>query len=154
MPAVGAVELPHTWRPRLGRVVPYTMATLLLVLLTTVALLLPDSAGAIDRVGIIGFAVVAFALIHRLADVRVVGRADGLVVQNWALRREVAWAEVVGVRLAPGDAWLVLDLDDGSTLAAMGVQGADGERGRRYAREVAVCVAVYGAPRGGSSEDV
>ena len=56
-------------------------------------------------------------------------------------RRRLEWPEVVGVRLLRDDPWMMLDLADGSALAAMGVQKADGayaqEQATRFARMVA-----------------
>ena len=56
-------------------------------------------------------------------------------------RRRVDWAEIVAVRLGPDDPWVYLDLADGTALAAMGIQSADGDRARAAATELAALVA-------------
>lgn len=139
-----ALQLPVTWRPRFGRLVPYLLAVVALVGFVTVALILTGEgeAGAqvLDRVVLVVFGVsIAYAL-HRFASVRVSADEGGLTVRNLARHRRLDWAEVISVRLAPGDPWVYLDLADGTTLAAMGIQGADGERGRQQARELATLV--------------
>ena len=67
-----------------------------------------------------------FALVRS----RVVAEAERLVVVNGYRRREYEWAEVVAVHLPPGAPWVTLDLADGTTVAAMGIQGSDGDRAR------------------------
>jgi hypothetical protein len=61
-------------------------------------------------------------------------------VVNGYRRREFAYAEVVGVHLPPGAPWVTLDLSDGSTVSAMGIQGSDGDRARKAARELRAVV--------------
>ena len=70
---------------------------------------------------------------------------DGLLVTNYLKSRRLEWSEIVGVRLAPGDPWVQLDVSDGGTLAVMAIQTADGDRGRAMALELANAVATYGA---------
>jgi hypothetical protein len=48
--------------------------------------------------------------------------ASGVTVVNLTTRRRLEWAEVLGVNLRPGDPWVSLDLADGTTLPAMGIQ--------------------------------
>nr|WP_269204592.1 PH domain-containing protein [Motilibacter deserti] len=78
---------------------------------------------------------------HRLADVRVVADEHGLTVANILGRRSLDWAEVVGVTLRPADPWLVLDVADGTTVSAMGVQGSDGAYAVRQAAQLELLVA-------------
>jgi hypothetical protein len=70
-----------------------------------------------------------------------VAEADRLVVVNGYKRRELAWAEVVAVHLPPGAPWAVLDLADGTSLPAMGIQGSDGARAKRAVRELRALLA-------------
>jgi hypothetical protein len=90
-----------------------------------------------DRLALVGFAILVVAGLALLARPRVRADAYGLEVVNVRRRHRLAWAQVVGVRLSRHDPWLVLDLDDGTTLNAMGVQNADGARARSAAREIA-----------------
>ncbi|MGO4751310.1 PH domain-containing protein, partial [Streptomyces sp. 2MCAF27] len=41
---------------------------------------------------------------------------------NLTTKRRLAWAEVLRVNLRSGDPWVYLDLSDGTSLAAMGIQ--------------------------------
>ena len=83
----------------------------------------------------------AFLLGFALVRSRVVARADRLVVVNGYRRREYEWAQIVAVRLPPGAPWVTLDLADGTTAAAMGIQGSDGDRSRRAVREIRALMA-------------
>jgi hypothetical protein len=72
--------------------------------------------------------------------------ADRLVVVNGYRRREYAWAQVIAVHLPPGAPWVTLDLADGETAAAMGIQGSDGARAQQAARELKRLVARLSEP--------
>jgi hypothetical protein len=90
-----------------------------------------------SRLGVVLFGLAAVYVLHRLASVRVEASDDGVLVANVLGRRRLEWAEVVGVRLSRDDPWMLLDLSDGTALAAMGVQKSEGERAARQAREFA-----------------
>jgi hypothetical protein len=77
---------------------------------------------------------------HRLGDVRVAADEHGATVVNILRRRRLEWAEIVGVRLLRDDPWMMLDLSDGGTMAAMGVQEADGRRAQEQAQRFAELV--------------
>ena len=62
---------------------------------------------------------------YALARSRVVARQDGLTVVNGP-RPAAEWNEVVAVSLRPGSPWAVLDLGDGTTVPALGIQASDG----------------------------
>ncbi|MDQ4008421.1 MAG: PH domain-containing protein, partial [Actinomycetota bacterium] len=65
---------------------------------------------------------------------------SGLRVVNVFKARRLEWAQVVQVRLNPGDPWAVLDIDDGTTVKAMAIQGSDGGRARRATDELRLLV--------------
>lgn len=148
--------LPRTFRPRRGRIAILVAAVALTVSLAVVAVILPspgrtaDGFTTTDRLGFVAVGLVLVGGLVLLARPHVVADADGLRVVNVGRSHTLAWSQVVGVRLAPGDAWLVLDLDDGSTLAAMGVQSADGDRGRRDAETIGRLAETLGAPPAGA----
>jgi hypothetical protein len=129
------------FRPVRARVVVYVCAAAVLVTLVTLAVVLPSGGphpwGPGSRLGVVLFGLVSVALLHRLASVRVETSDDGILVANVIGRRRLEWAEVVGVRLSRDDPWMLLDLSDGTALAAMGVQKSEGKRGQRQAREFA-----------------
>ena len=113
-------------------------------MLVALAVLLPSDGangwGPGSRISVVVFGLVIAYFLHRLASVRVETDADGVTVVNILNRRRLEWAEVVGVRLSRDDAWMLLDVSDGSSLAAMGVQRSEGalaeEQVRTFARLV------------------
>lgn len=151
-PAPGVPSLPVTWRPRLGRFVVYAMAAVVTVTSLALAALLPAEV----RAGFSGPQVATLVLLWAglmalgwaLSRPRVLADASGLTVVNMVRTRRLEWAEVVSVRMASGDPWVLLDVSDGTTLPAMGIQSADGERGRRAARELRALVDRYSQPGG------
>ena len=97
-------------------------------------------AGTNCAAAILGtFATVAlegFACLNALMRSRVVATREALVVVNGYKRRELAWEQIVAVHLPPGAPWVTLDLTDGTTCSAMGIQGSDGARSTRAARDL------------------
>ncbi|MBC3762052.1 PH domain-containing protein [Quadrisphaera sp. RL12-1S] len=124
--------------PRVARVLGVAAVVLFSVLAATVV-----GQTAWDRVGfvVVGLAVMAFAEMQ--ARVVAVPDEHGLFVRNLVHRRRLEWAEVVGVSFGGGRPWVQLDLSDGDTLAVMGVQRADGERGVAEADRLATLVALH-----------
>lgn len=99
--------------------------------------------GWFDRMGFLVVAGAVGWVLSRFAFVAARPRADGLAVRNLLTRRDLEWAEIVGVRLADGDPWVTVDLADGDTLAVMAIQRADGEHGRAEARRLSTLVALH-----------
>ena len=121
----------------------YGTAAVVVAVSVVLAVVLPGGSGGfrlIDRVGLILFGLGVAALLHVLARPRVRANEDGVTVVNVFRRRQLEWAEILEVTLREGDPWVYLDLTDGSVLAAMGLQAADGERGRAMARELRALV--------------
>lgn len=130
-----------TFRPLWARRVLLPLAALIVVSFTGAAIAVPEPFGAPDRIAMVLFGGVFAAGFLRLAAVRIETDDEGLTVVNVVRRRRLAWAEVVDLRLPPGDPWLVLDLSDGQALPAMGVQGSDGAYAREQARALGRLVA-------------
>lgn len=134
------VPLPHTWRPRLARVVGFCLAAMAFIGGIALALLLPDTSGAdyhaADRVGVavIGTLIAGALLVLIRPALR--ADADGLEVVNFLSRRRLAWAEVVGIDLAATQSWAAFDLSDGTSLPVVALQTADGKRFRRAIEEL------------------
>ena len=124
----------------------YGTAAVVVAVTVVLAVALPEGSGGfrlIDRVGLILFGLGVAALLHVLARPRVRADEDGVTVVNVFRRRQLEWAEILEVTLREGDPWVYLDLTDGSVLAAMGLQAADGERGRAMARELRALVRIH-----------
>ena len=71
-----------------------------------------------------------------LSRSRVTADHERIVVVNGFRRRDFARAQVVAVTLPRGAPWATLDLHDGTTVPAMGIQGSDGDRALQAVREL------------------
>ena len=129
------------FRPVRARAVVYVCAAAVLVTLVALAVVLPSGGphpwGPWSRLGVVLFALLAVFVLHRLASVRVETSDDGSSsptssgAGGWSGPR---WSACGCSR---DDPWMLLDLSDGTALAAMGVQKSEGERAQRQAREFA-----------------
>ena len=138
------VPLPRTWRP-LGPRVAGAVAGGVLVLMAVVLWFTfdeetRDAITPFQRGTVIAMGAGMLAALYALIRSRVVAEADRLTVVNGYRRRDFEWAEVVAVRLPPGAPWVTLDLADGNTCAAMGIQGSDGARAKAAVRELKALV--------------
>lgn len=140
----GAPPLPRTWRPLGVRVAGIVFGAGLLVCFGLAWIGFDQETRdkfTAFQLGTLAFlGLLAFAVWFALVRCRVVAEPERLVVVNGYKRRELAWAQVVGVHLPRGAPWVTLDLADGSTLSAMGIQGSDGDRARRAVRELRALV--------------
>jgi hypothetical protein len=134
-----ALSLPHTWRPFGVRMAGTVLGGGLLLVCVLAWIGFDEETQArftmVERGTLALFGLLAFALWFALVRSRVVAEEARLVVVNGYRRREFAWPQVVAVHLPPGAPWVTLDLADGTTVAAMGIQGSDGDRARRAVRE-------------------
>lgn len=143
MPAasdLAALRLPRTFRPLGVRLAIYVFGGMLLAVAVVAWLLLPDQTRAsfswIERATLVLIGLMFGAAGYALARSRLVARPDGLVVVNGYRKRRFDWNQVLGVSLRAGSPWAVLDLSDGTSTAAMGIQGSDGPRASRQVREL------------------
>ncbi|MFJ4788134.1 PH domain-containing protein [Streptomyces sp. NPDC088794] len=113
--------LPVTFRPGRTRAVLLVAGAVIFVVITTVAMLL-EQLGPGERLSFIVTAALLFGVLAMLARVKVVADEAGVTVVNIASRRRLAWAEILQVNLRPGDPWVFLNLSDGTSLPALGIQ--------------------------------
>ncbi|MEJ8668513.1 PH domain-containing protein [Streptomyces sp. MS1.AVA.1] len=113
--------LPVTFRPGRTRAVLLTAGTAIFVVITAVALLL-EKLGPGERLSFVLTGALMFGVLAMLARVKVVADESGVTVVNIATRRRLEWAEIVQVNLRPGDPWVFLNLSDGTSLPALGIQ--------------------------------
>ncbi|MET9832471.1 PH domain-containing protein [Streptomyces sp. NPDC006385] len=113
--------LPVTFRPGRTRAVLLTAGAAIFVVITTVALLLERLSPG-ERLSFVFTAALMFGVLAMLARVKVVADETGVTVVNIATRRRLEWAEIVQVNLRPGDPWVFLNLSDGTSLPALGIQ--------------------------------
>ncbi|GAA3369119.1 PH domain-containing protein [Streptomyces sannanensis] len=117
-------ELPHlpvTFRPTLTRAVLLTVGTAMFVVITAVALLLENLSPG-ERLSFVFTALLFSAVLVLLSRPKVVADDAGVTVVNLTSKRRLAWAEILRVNLRPGDPWVFLDLSDGTSLPALGIQ--------------------------------
>jgi hypothetical protein len=126
------VKLPHTFRPLGVRLAIYALGGMLLAVTLVMWFAFPPSIRA-EFTGVqiltfvaigAGFAAAGYAL----ARSRLVARDSGLTVVNGYRVRRYEWNEILGVTLRRGSPWAVIDLSDGTSIPAMGIQGSDGAR--------------------------
>lgn len=119
LPALPA--LPVTFRPGRTRAVLLTAGAAILVVLTVISLLIPGLSPG-ERLSFIFTGVLLLGVLMLLSRPKVVADESGVTVVNIATSRRLAWAEIVQVNLRPGDPWVFLNLSDGTSLPAMGIQ--------------------------------
>ncbi|WP_306368889.1 PH domain-containing protein [Nocardiopsis sp. CC223A] len=123
-------ERPRVWRPRAVRVVAYGLGLLIVATMVVLASILPGDWRFTDRLLLVGVGLAIAATLHLLARPRLVAARDGVTVVNGIRTHVLSWAEIVDVRMPEGEPWPSVDLSDGTTLAVMGIQSADGDRAR------------------------
>jgi hypothetical protein len=139
-PTALPVPLPHTYRPLGVRIAAAVLGVLLLLVSTVMWYAFPqdvrDQFTAFQRLTVLVLGLAFFACGYALARSRVVARQDGVTVVNGYRARRYEWNEVLRISLRPGSPWAVLDLSDGTSVPAMGIQGSDGARASRQVREI------------------
>ncbi|MFD4612088.1 PH domain-containing protein [Streptomyces sp. NPDC058440] len=113
--------LPVTFRPGRTRAVLLTAGAVIFVVITTVGLLLEQLSPG-ERVSFAFTGALLAGVLVLLARPKVVAEDSGVTVVNIAGRRRLEWAEIIQVNLRPGDPWVFLNLSDGTSLAALGIQ--------------------------------
>ncbi|AZM78809.1 PH domain-containing protein [Streptomyces sp. G3] len=113
--------LPVTFRPGRTRAVLIVLAVVTFVTVTTLGLLL-GGLGPGERLSFVLTALLLAGVLLLLARPRVVADETGVTVVNLTARRDLAWPEILRVNLRQGDPWVFLDLSDGTSLPALGIQ--------------------------------
>ncbi|MDH2428641.1 PH domain-containing protein [Sphaerisporangium sp. TRM90804] len=136
--------LPVVWRPRRARMLAYGFAAVMVVGSILLAVVLPPPFKVPDRIGVVVFGFAVAGILHMLGRLRVQADERGVTVVNAVRVHRYEWAEVLGVALPEGEPWPRLDLADGSSVGAMGIQGAEKERSRRAVAELRALIHHYG----------
>ncbi|MFD9905719.1 PH domain-containing protein [Streptomyces sp. NPDC059063] len=113
--------LPVTFRPTRTRAVLLTAGVAIFVVLLVIAVILPDLNPG-ERTSFVFTGALLSGALAMLARPRVEADEAGVTVVNIATRRRLEWAEIVQVNLRPGDPWVFLNLTDGTSLPALGIQ--------------------------------
>ena len=145
--AAPAPGLPRSYRPFGVRLMIIVLGTLLTVVALTIWFAFPAAVRAQFTAFQLGTVIVLglgfYACGYALARSRVVAREDGLTLVNGYRSRRVTWNEVIAVSLRPGSPWAIVDLSDGTSVAAMGIQASDGPRAQQHVREVRALVKAH-----------
>ncbi|ANP53845.1 hypothetical protein J2Z21_006639 [Streptomyces griseochromogenes] len=113
--------LPVTFRPGHTRAVLLTAGVAIFLVISGIAMLL-EQLGPGDRLTFVITGALIFWVLAQLARVKVVADESGVTVVNIVTRRRLAWEEILQVNLRPGDPWVFLNLSDGTSLPALGIQ--------------------------------
>ena len=147
MPAASdasTAKLPRTFRPLGVRLAIYVLGAMLVLVCAVIWYAFPPSIQAeftaFQKLTVLGLGAMFYAAGYALARSRVVARPEGITVVNGYRTRRFEWAEVLAITLKPGSPWAVLDLADGTSVPAMGIQGSDGSRAMRQVRDVRALV--------------
>ncbi|MEU8892847.1 PH domain-containing protein [Streptomyces sp. NPDC048442] len=142
-PAVSQPQLPAlpvTFRPNRTRAVLLTVGVALFAVVSAIGLIL-EMLSPGERVSFIFTGALLFAVLLLLSRPKVVAEESGVTVVNLTTKRRLEWAEILKVNLRPGDAWVFLDLSDGTSLPALGIQpGIAKEHAIRDARTLRALV--------------
>ncbi|MFC9243998.1 PH domain-containing protein [Streptomyces sp. NPDC057136] len=145
--------LPVTFRPTLTRVVLLTVGLAMFVVITVVALAL-EKLSAGERTSFIFVALLFFGVLALLSRPKVVADETGVMVVNLTRTRRLAWAEILRVNLRVGDPWVFLDLSDGTSLPALGIQpGIAKEQAIRDARTLRALAEFHGTGADAGTEN-
>ncbi|GAA3775306.1 PH domain-containing protein [Streptomyces phyllanthi] len=113
--------LPVTFRPGRTRAVLLTAGVAIFVVITAIAMLLPQLSPG-ERLSFVFTGALLFGVLLLLSRPKVVAEESGVTVVNIAGKRRLEWAEILRVNLRVGDPWVFLDLSDGTSLPALGIQ--------------------------------
>jgi hypothetical protein len=134
------ISLPHTWRPLGVRLAALVFGGALLVICAMAWVgfdeEIRDRFTTPQKVTLVGLGILVAISLHALSRSRIDADTERVVVVNGYRRRVYARHQVVAVTLPRGAPWATLDLDDGTTVPAMGIQGSDGDRARAAVREL------------------
>ena len=137
-------RLPITYRPLGARVASAIAAAAIVFIVTLLWVLLPgevqDDFTVFQRVTLIGFFVVVLVLLNGIFRTCAKATVRGLDVINGYRRHQLEWGQIVRVSLSPNRPWVLVDLDDGTTMSVMAIQTSDGGRATRAARQLALLV--------------
>ncbi|MDN3267525.1 PH domain-containing protein [Streptomyces sp. MA15] len=146
-------ELPVTFRPGRTRAVLLSAGVALFVVVSLIGLLL-SGLGPGERVSFVFTAALLAGVLFLLARPKIVADEAGVTVVNIVHRRRLEWAEILQVNLRSGDAWVFLDLSDGTTLPALGIQpGIARQRAVADARVLRALAEAHSAPAAGTPRD-
>ncbi|NGN65288.1 PH domain-containing protein [Streptomyces sp. A7024] len=113
-------DLPVSFRPRRTRAVLVTLGAVMCAAVVANGLVLDLGPGERASFIITGLLFLGGSLL--LSRPKVTADEAGVTVTNLTTVRRLEWPEIVRVNLRQGDPWVHLDLADGTSMPAMGIQ--------------------------------
>ncbi|MFB7057371.1 PH domain-containing protein [Streptomyces vinaceus] len=113
--------LPVTFRPNRTRAVLLGVGSAMFVTIGSISFLLENLSPG-ERVSFLVTAALMTSVLVLLSRPKVVADEAGVTVVNLTSTRRLEWAQILRVNLRPGDPWVFLDLSDGTSLPALGIQ--------------------------------
>jgi hypothetical protein len=145
MPAVSEPALPHTWRPLGVRLAVGFFGGLLAVVCVAAGIAFGPEVRArvsfFQNATLVLIAALAAAVAWGLVRCRVTATDAGLEVVNGYRTHRYEWAEVLAVHMPQGAPFPTLDLADGTSRPALGIQASDGDRARVAIRQLRMLLA-------------
>ncbi len=142
---MSAPDLPRTWRPFGPRIAALVFGVVLVGGFAWLWVSFDDqtreAVSGLQRATVILFIGIGLAALNGLARSRITATERGLELVNGYRKRQLEWAQVVGVSMPVGAPWPTLDLDDGTTVSAMGIHGSDGSRAKVALGELRALIA-------------
>ncbi len=139
-PVHGPTDLPVRFRPLGVRIAATALGVTLLGLSTVIWLTFPADVRAsftpFQKATLILIAGLLGAIGYALGRSRVDAHERGLTVVNGYRTHRYDWSQVLAVTMRSGNPWAVLDLSDGTSQAAMGIQASDGTRAKTQLRRL------------------
>lgn len=133
-------DVPVRFRPLGVRIAATALALTLLLLSTVIWVTFPAEVRAsftpMQRATLILVAVLLGAIGYALGRSRVDATETGLTVVNGYRTHRYDWSQVLAVTMRSGSPWAVLDLSDGTSQPAMGIQSSDGARAKAQLRRL------------------
>jgi hypothetical protein len=139
------IALPTRYRPFGARLAAAAAGIVLTGAVAFLWLMLPgevqDDFTAFERGTLIAFFLAMLVVLFAVYRSSATADADDLTVVNGYRTHHYGWAQIVRVSLSPNRPWALIDLADGETMSVLAIQGSDGERAVRSARELATVLA-------------
>lgn len=143
-PASIDATLPRTWRPLGVRLAAIFFGAVLLIVVVAAGFTLTPEARAKWTPFQVGTLVVLGGLFAGvfwgMARSRVTATSSGLEIVNGFRTHEYSWSQIRDIRLAKGQPWALLDLEDATgenpTRAVLALQSTDGDRARDAGRVI------------------
>lgn len=125
------------FRPVRGRLVSAVLGAGIFVGSIALSIALPQQFEIMDRLTCAGIGIAVALFMSRYATIHARPDADGLYVRNLGAGELVPWHEIMTVRFSQGMPWPRIDLVDGTDMAVMAIQRADGPRSVDEAQRLA-----------------